>query len=153
MGFACPACDSVHHDAEHLANHLAVTAMLGSDEHEAWLDEHAPGWNDSTPRELGALLREHVEEESFPELDDVHDHGDDEPRGGDLFEDEPELREPPRDAGSAGASSVPGGTPGGSPNADASGGAGVSAIMDEAREMTERMLEKRDRGDDEERDE
>ena len=127
MGYPCPACDSVHHDAEHLANHLAVTAMLGSDEHEAWLDEHAPDWNGSTPRDLGAFLEEEIDEEAFPELDEGHDHGHDGPRGGDLFDDEPRIEEPPRTGGGAGATE-----------------ADVGAIVDEAREMTERMLEKRE---------
>ena len=58
MGYACPVCSVPHADAEHLANHLAFTAMLHGDDHEAWLDEHVPGWGSSNPAELGPTIAE-----------------------------------------------------------------------------------------------
>lgn len=127
MGYACPACDTAHPDAEHLANHLAFTAILGSEDHEAWLADHAPEWGDLGPAELGAVVADHVPEEPFPELDDdgTHDHArfDDGPRGGDLFADE----RPP-------------GTPS---SGDRELDAEAREVLDEARRMTEEMLSER----------
>ena len=62
MGYACPVCDTPQRDAEHLANHLAFTAMLHGDAHETWLDDHVPEWGDA-----GAAYEEVFE-------DTVHDH-------------------------------------------------------------------------------
>ena len=61
MGYACPVCDEPQVDAEHLANHVAFTAILRSGPHEAWLEEHVPGWNDLGPEELGPELAERAE--------------------------------------------------------------------------------------------
>jgi hypothetical protein len=74
MAFACPVCDVVEADAEHLANHLAVTASLHERDHAAWLDEHAPDWPEQSPSELGATAVEHAEERVLE--DETHDHGD-----------------------------------------------------------------------------
>ena len=68
MGYACPVCSDPQADAGHLANHLAFTAMLGDDDHEAWLEEHAPEWTDMGERELAAAVSERVEETDFPQL-------------------------------------------------------------------------------------
>ena len=62
MPYACPVCDAVEADAEHLANHLAVTASLREGDHAMWLDEHAPDWSTQSPTELGATVVEHAEE-------------------------------------------------------------------------------------------
>ena len=62
MGYACPVCESPQADGEHLANHMAFTAMLHGNGHEAWLDEHAPGWADRDPDALSSALVEHAEE-------------------------------------------------------------------------------------------
>ncbi|MFB6303009.1 MAG: DUF5810 domain-containing protein [Haloferacaceae archaeon] len=75
MGYACPVCEIPQRDAEHLANHLAFAAMLHGDDHRTWLDEHAPGWADEGPAELGERVAplapeatyEEVFEESVPE--------------------------------------------------------------------------------------
>lgn len=56
MGYACPVCGVEQPDAAHLANHLAVTASVGRDDHEEWLAEHAPDWSDMGPTELGERL-------------------------------------------------------------------------------------------------
>ncbi|WP_435334892.1 DUF5810 domain-containing protein [Haloarchaeobius sp. TZWWS8] len=78
MGYACPVCEVPHADAEHLANHLAFTAMLHADEHEQWLDEHAPDWGGSNPETLAPVVAEHVEEAEFDgvfdDTTDGHDH-------------------------------------------------------------------------------
>ena len=81
MGYACPVCEAPQADGEHLANHLAITAIMGREGHEEWLDEHAPDWEDSTPSELADAVVEHVPETEFPQLfEDTtdghsHDHG------------------------------------------------------------------------------
>ena len=64
MGYACPVCDTPQVDAKHLADHLALTALLGDDDHESWLDANAPGWE----REDDTGLAERVVEEA-PEVD------------------------------------------------------------------------------------
>lgn len=61
MGYRCPVCADPQPDGEHLANHLAFTAMLGDVDHEDWLDEQAPGWGEEDPESLGAILAERVE--------------------------------------------------------------------------------------------
>ena len=47
MAYACPVCATPQADGRHLANHLAFTAMIHGDDHEAWLDEHAPDWEEA----------------------------------------------------------------------------------------------------------
>jgi hypothetical protein len=82
MGYACPVCETPQRDAEHLANHLAFTAMLHGDAHEAWLDDHAPGWGEEGAAELAPVVAEHapeaeyeaVFEDTVPE-GDGHSHG------------------------------------------------------------------------------
>ncbi len=78
MSYACPVCDTQQADAVHLANHLAITASLGRQDHSEWLAEHAPEWSECTPEELGEIVSQHV-----PEIDTSgveasshgHDHG------------------------------------------------------------------------------
>ncbi|OLZ39478.1 hypothetical protein A6E15_00100 [Natrinema saccharevitans] len=74
MGYACPVCEAEEADAVHLANHLAITASLGREEHREWLEEHAPDWADCSPEELGARVSPHAEEIDTPEFEG-HDHG------------------------------------------------------------------------------
>ena len=76
MGYACPVCDAEEADAVHLANHLAITASLGREDHRAWLAEYAPDWSDCTPDELGERISPHVQEIDTPEFEaGGHDHG------------------------------------------------------------------------------
>lgn len=77
MGYACPVCEAPQADGEHLANHLAITAIMGREGHEGWLEEHAPDWEESTPSELADAVVEHVPETEFPQLfEDTSDgHG------------------------------------------------------------------------------
>jgi hypothetical protein len=153
MGYACPVCETPQSDAEHLANHLAFTAMLGDDDHEEWLDDHAPGWQEQGEDELADRIEEYAKEVGFPQVfEDTthdHDHGD-EPQGGDLFEDELER------ANSQGRGSMASGAGAGGAGA---GGAGsldgeAQSILQEARAMTEEMLddEKEEQADSESED-
>jgi hypothetical protein len=75
MAYACPVCGTVEADAEHLANHLAVTASLHRADHAAWLDEHAPDWADRSPSELGRNVIEHAEERDVAGHTHGADHG------------------------------------------------------------------------------
>lgn len=61
MGYACPVCGTPQQDAEHLANHLAITGMVRDEEHRDWLDEHAEGWRERSPAELGDVVAAEVE--------------------------------------------------------------------------------------------
>ena len=131
MGYACPVCDAEQADAEHLANHLAVTASLGREDHAAWLEEHAPDWADRGPEELGELVSEHAPEIDTPEFEGGshgrahdHDHGHGhghEPGRPDMLEDglARQARQPGRGDMTAEAESV----------------------LREARELTRRMQE------------
>mgnify|MGYP000016934148 CR=1 FL=1 len=81
MGHACPVCATPQRDAEHLANHLAFTAMLHGDAHEAWLDEHAPGWEAEGVAELAPVVVEYADEAEYDEVfeetvpsDEEHGH-------------------------------------------------------------------------------
>ncbi len=124
MGFACPVCETPQSDGEHLANHLAFAAILGDDDHETWLDEHAPGWNEQGPDELAPRVTKHAPEEEYPQVfeDTVpdHQHGQDHQHGHGF---ETELQQ----AGGYGR--------------DAAMGSDAQSILNEARQMTERMLD------------
>jgi hypothetical protein len=68
MGYECPVCATPQADARHLANHMAFTAVLGDAEHEAWLDEHAPGWGEAGEAELAPRVAEHAPEGEFAQV-------------------------------------------------------------------------------------
>ena len=68
MGYECPVCATPQADARHLANHMAFTAVLGDAEHEAWLDEHAPGWAEAGEAELAPRVAEHAPEGEFEQV-------------------------------------------------------------------------------------
>ncbi|MFC6824050.1 DUF5810 domain-containing protein [Halopelagius fulvigenes] len=141
MGYACPVCDTPQRDAEHLANHVAFTAMLHGDEHETWLDEHVPEWSSTNADELGPVVAEYAEETEYEEVfeDTVHDHGGRGRTGGDHgspFE--------------GGAETNPGF------NAAAAAGMGgetlddeARAVLEEAKELTEQMRAERVADEDE----
>ena len=67
MGYACPVCEDPQADGEHLANHLAFSALLGRTDHESWLNEHAPDWDEGSPTELAERVTPHVEEVDYPD--------------------------------------------------------------------------------------
>jgi hypothetical protein len=127
MGYACPVCDVPQRDAEHLANHLAFTALLRHGPHEEWLDEHLPEWGEAGPAELAERVVDHADAADYDEVfedtvgagadafgHDGHDHG-----HGDVA-----------------------GLDAGSPDLDAE----TRAVLDEARDLTREMLG--DDGDD-----
>lgn len=96
MGYECPVCESVQVDAVHLANHIAFTAMIHNDEHEAWLDEHADGWSSWTEAELAETVLNHANEVSIPDLTErvdfqesalEHDHSHGHEHGGHIHND------------------------------------------------------------------
>lgn len=92
MGYACPVCKTPQADARHLANHLAFTALLGDNGHETWLAVHAPEWAQAGEAKLADSVVEHADEVEFPQVfEDTTDHdhhGHDDPRPGDLFEED-----------------------------------------------------------------
>ena len=69
MGYACPVCGAEQLDGVHLANHLAVTASIGREDHTGWLEAHAPDWADCGPEELAAQVIEHAGEIETPEYE------------------------------------------------------------------------------------
>ena len=138
MGYACPVCEAPQADGEHLANHLAFTAMLGREDHEAWLDEHAPGWEESGPEELAEEVVDAVPETEFPQVfDDTthdHDHGGHQHGHGPAAPDEtPFEQELARQAGGRGRGDLT---------------AETRDVLAEARELTEQMLEEGDDAED-----
>ena len=66
MGYACPVCDAPQADGEHLANHLAFTAMLHEDDaHADFLDAHVDAWAEKKPPELAAELIHHADRTDY----------------------------------------------------------------------------------------
>jgi len=132
MAYRCPVCDNPETDAEHLANHLAFTAVIRGDGHEDWLDEHVPGWGEENPETLAPKISEAVPEVEVPEFDDDghdgHDHGA-------RLEDELAKQGSHRGPGAAGSSDAAGAPAGG--RGDLSEEA--AGVMQEARELTEAM--------------
>ncbi len=112
MRYACPVCDADQADAQHLANHLAITASLGRTRHLEWLDEHAPDWPDRNPETLGEIVSQHAPEIDPSAVESTADRGA-------TFEDELAMqsRQPGRGAMTSEAEQV----------------------LDEARELTRRM--------------
>jgi hypothetical protein len=138
MGYACPVCEVPQRDAEHLANHLAFTAMLHADAHETWLDEHAPGWSDGSPADLADrvadLATETDYDEVFEDTAHAHDHAQERGTG--------EARHGGEPPGGCGAPAV-------DPGAAARRGGSATreeteAVFREARELTRRMYDEGD---------
>lgn len=140
MAYACPVCAEPQVDAVHLADHLAFTAIVGDDAHEAWLDETVGEWGDRSREDLAAAVVDHAEETDFPiDIDDEdvgraergvrgHDHGGEgvgHSRGERPSQRPPAADAPPADTPAADA-----------PSADDET---VEDVLDEAREYTRRM--------------
>ncbi|MDZ7745329.1 MAG: DUF5810 domain-containing protein [Halobacteriales archaeon] len=133
MGYACPVCDDPQVDARHLANHLAFTAILGDEDHETWLDEHAPDWADDGEQELAQNVREFADEDEYPQIfeDTTGGRPDrDGGRSGELFEDEGYAH----DHGHSHDQQLP-------PQADVDLDEDTEAVLEEARELTKEMLD------------
>lgn len=69
MGYACPVCGAEQADGVHLANHLAITASLGREDHAEFLDAHAPDWGDRGPEELADAVTEYAVEIETPDFE------------------------------------------------------------------------------------
>jgi len=121
MGYECPVCGVEEADGEHLANHVAFTALVRGGDHEAWLDEHVPDWADRDPDSLAPAVTERATETDSEPSTEPHGH------------DVPSFERP--GGGSAGGA------------ADLSGAAGD--VLEEARELTEAMYDDAQLGDDE----
>lgn len=136
MGYACPVCDVPQQDGEHLADHMAFTAMTYGDEHESWLDEHVPDWSSSGTAELAPRVTEVAEEASYETVfeDTVHDHAGAHEHDS-LFDDE-------ATAGGNGVNAADARERGsGALDAEA------QAVLEEAQEMTREMLDSEEEGD------
>ncbi|MGM0448812.1 MAG: DUF5810 domain-containing protein [Methanobacteriota archaeon] len=68
MGYACPVCDTPQRDGEHLAHHLAFTAMLHGGDHESWLDERVADWSGREPTDLAAEVTPHATGAEYEEV-------------------------------------------------------------------------------------
>ncbi|SFG60360.1 hypothetical protein SAMN04488063_2552 [Halopelagius inordinatus] len=138
MGYACPVCDTPQRDAEHLANHLAFTAMLHNDDHESWLDERVDAWSSKNAEELGPVVVEYAEETEYEEVfeDTVHDHG----GHGRTGHDHGSPVEGAPDA-TSGFDAAAAGT------GDAAMDDDAQSVLQEARELTAQMRAERSEGD------
>lgn len=82
MGYLCPVCAEPFGDAAACANHLAVTAILHGEDHDAWLadavDERAEAAVDdweSVPRvELAEIVADRAEETTDHDHPGEHSH-------------------------------------------------------------------------------
>lgn len=133
MGYACPVCGDPQADADHLANHLAFTALLGDADHESWLDEHVPDWADRDEAGLAAAVTDHAAETEFPQ---VFENTVDGERSRALFDDETDLAAAARRRATRDR------------DQDTALDDEAADILSEAREMTEAMLEGGDEDED-----
>ncbi len=65
MGYECPVCGTPQADRRHLADHLAVTALTHGDDHETWLANTVPDWEDRSPAALGRAVADHATETEY----------------------------------------------------------------------------------------
>ncbi|MFC6836705.1 DUF5810 domain-containing protein [Halomarina ordinaria] len=145
MGYACPVCETPQSDARHLANHLAFTALIRGADHEAWLDDHVPGWDEEGEAELAARVETLAEETDFPQVFEdtvgtAGEHQHDGERSGRLFEDDgPGVDGHGHGHGHGHDHDHDHGTP--ARNAPpAPRDEETRAVLEEARDLTERML-------------
>jgi len=139
MGYVCPVCEDPQADGEHLANHLAFTAMLGDEAHETWLDDRAPDWAALDPPALAQRVVDYAEERDFPQVFEDTTNGDGGREHGQEHSHEHEHGHRDGDAGIA--DGVPGGVDADVPAANSV----PDDVLAEARELTRKR-----RGTDEE---
>ncbi len=118
MGYVCPVCSVAATDAVTIANHLAVTASLGREDHLEWLESHASDWEHSRPAELAETVRALADEIPDPETTDA----------GPLLESEIAAESQRRGRGAMAVD----------PDPDA------AAVLEEARALTQEMTGERD---------
>ncbi|MDZ5812761.1 DUF5810 domain-containing protein [Halorubrum sp. AD140] len=148
MGYACPVCEIPQRDGEHLAHHLAFTAMLHGDDHEAWLDERVPDWSDRDPAGLAAAVTPHADDAEYREVfEDTVDRG----RPNVDLEDHDHAGHGHGHEGHAHGHRTGRGAPGATGAVDESGATNpeTEAALREARELTREMFEEDDTGDSE----
>ncbi|POG55390.1 DUF5810 domain-containing protein [Haloferax marisrubri] len=138
MGYACPVCDAPQRDETHLANHLALQAIVHGDDHETWLDEHAPEWADLNADSLGPLVSDLAEEREFDEVfedtvDRTGGRGHNHAHGQEHDHDIPDRQAQPF-GGSGGSQSLSG---------------DAARIFEQAQSLTREMYEEGEDGEDE----
>jgi len=74
MGYECPVCGVEEADGEHLANHLAFTALVRGGDHEVFLDDHVPDWADRDPESLAPEVTPHATETETEPSSEAHGH-------------------------------------------------------------------------------
>jgi len=134
MGYLCPVCAEPFGDAAACANHLAVTAILHGEDHEAWLadavdgradeavDDTADDW-ESVPRsELAELVADRAEETTDHDHPGEHSHTHPVDGSEEATQGGPAITESQAETARL--------------DADA------QAILDEARELTDRMQQR-----------
>lgn len=65
-GYECPVCSLPQQDPVHLANHMAMTAILHEDTHHEWLQDTVPGWDTKEPAVVAAEIVAHANETTYP---------------------------------------------------------------------------------------
>ena len=160
MGYSCPVCEDPQADGVHLANHLAFTAMVRGGDHEAYLDEHVPGWAELSEAELAEELGDVAEETEYPQVfedttEEGHDrehagHGEHDHDHGSGHHGHGGPASPSRSGqGRPGDDPLPSGTSVPEPSQDDE----TEEILREARELTRKRREGGDGGSDGDQDE
>lgn len=126
MAYLCPVCEEPQVDAAHLANHLAFTALIRGGDHESWLDGHVPDWGDHDESWLAEQVRETLEAVDHP-VDDIETGGHEAAHGGSPAVD-PVVAADGREGGELGDD--------------------AQSVVEEARELTRRMVGGDTDGDD-----
>ncbi|WP_049983155.1 DUF5810 domain-containing protein [Halorubrum sp. BV1] len=151
MGYACPVCETPQRDGEHLAHHLAFTALLHGDDHAAWLDERVPDWSDRDPDGLAAAVIPHADDAEYHEVfEDTADRG--RPNVDDGAHPDPGHGDhAPANGGHSGHAHGSAASPG---IVDESGATDpeTAEALEKAREMTREMLADGLAGEDDDRD-
>lgn len=67
-GYECPVCALPQQDPVHLANHMAMTAILHEDDHHEWLDDTVPEWDTQAPSTLADAIIPHATKTTYPSV-------------------------------------------------------------------------------------
>jgi hypothetical protein len=68
MGYRCPVCGDPQADGVHLANHLAFTALVRGGDHESWLEDNVPDWEERGEEGLAAAVTDLAESAEYPQV-------------------------------------------------------------------------------------
>ena len=68
MGYRCPVCGDPQADGVHLANHLAFTALVRDGDHESWLEDNVPDWEERGEEGLAAAVTDLAESAEYPQV-------------------------------------------------------------------------------------